>query len=160
MNVSADHSTQASAQDVKAKRSRKNKKKDSTSETLVSTCESVPALVDNEKKKTKIVSKDDTKEEDVSVKTDSGIVDEPSAAKKKSKSKKQREKKAAAAAAAKEENSPEPKETSQVKEKIVIDLTPTAAAASTKPKDKKKKSKNSSVEQKTKEDNDKVQFDK
>jgi len=153
--------TEQVSQEAKPKKSRKNKKKDSTSSETAT--EQVQA--GDGRQKTKSISKDESKE-DVSARTDSGIADEPpsesSAAKKKSKSKKQREKKAAAAAAAQQQKEPEPQETkeSQAKEKIVIDLTPVSVAAAstkneTKPKDKKKKSKSSSTEAKTKEDNDK-----
>lgn len=143
-----------------------NKKKESTPAESVEVVGMKPAK--ESKKKTKSISKD----EDVSVKTDSGIIDEPSescAAKKKSKSKKQREKKAAAAMVAAQQQDqqvPESSKESQPKEKIVIDLTPeksaqaiASAAVIAKPKDKKKKSKNSSIDQKSKDDNEKVQFD-
>lgn len=145
-----------------------NKKKDSTP------AESVEVVVGmnpskESKKKTKSISKDD----DVSVKTDSGIVDEPSessaAAKKKSKSRRQREKKAAAAMVAAQQQDqqvPESSKESHPKEKIVIDLTPekgaqaiASAAVIAKPKDKRKKSKSSSIDQKSKDDQEKVQFD-
>lgn len=99
----------------------------------------MPAEAKPVKEPKKKLSKDDTKEEDVSVKTDSGIADEPAseaAAKKESKSKKQREKKAAAAALAAQQAPADSPATP--KEKIVIDLTPASAA---KPKDKKKKPK-------------------
>lgn len=130
--------------------------------------ESVAEIKKAGKQETKVMCKDESKD-DVSVKTDSGIaLDEAplEAAKKKSKSKKQREKKAAALAAAANQQNPEephPPKESQSKGKIVIDLTsssiPPSIKPETKPKDKKKKSK-SSAEAKTKEDIDKVQFDK
>ena len=144
--------------ELKAKKSRKNKKKDSTSSETVNETQSIKVTDVNQK--TISISKVESKE-DVSVRTDSGIAEssESSTAKKKSKSKKQREKKAAAAAAAKEQGSQETKK-SQAKEKLFIDLTPsTSVKPETKPKDKKKTSKNSN-EAKTKEDSDKVQFDK
>lgn len=145
------------SQESKSKKSKKSKKKEAPAPAEAG---SVPAEVKPVKEPKKKLSKDDTKEEDVSVKTDSGIVDEPaseSAAKKKSKSKKQREKKAAAAALAAQQ--PPSDTPATPKEKIVIDLTPASAAANVaattaKPKDKKKKPK---ADQKTREDTDKVQ---
>lgn len=146
--------------ETKSKKARKNKKKESGDNV---------AAVEADVKKAKVNTKQDTKDEDVSVKTDSGIADEPasesSAAKKKSKSKKQREKKAAAVAAAAAQQQQEVPQSPQVKEKIVIDLTPSAAAVAAvaspaaKPKDKKKKPKNSSTEPKPKESNEKVQYE-
>lgn len=137
-------------QEPKAKKPKKSKSKSSVSSDGGAPTEPVV--------KTKAIVKQENKEEDVSVKTDSGIVDEP-AAKKKSKSKKQREKKAAAAALAASQASVDAPKDSQPKEKLVIDLTPQAVApAATKPKDKKKKPKSATTEQKPKEDN-KVQFD-
>lgn len=127
----------------------------------------MPAPVINEtvvnKKKAQPSSYSLPKEEEVSVKTDSGIADD--AKPKKSKSKKQKEKKAAAAAAAivaaaiptlqqtKSETSAKSinKELG-INDKIVIDIV-------TKPKDKKKKSKKDSsvsTEQKPKDEKVKI----
>ncbi|CRK92515.1 CLUMA_CG006074, isoform A [Clunio marinus] len=152
---------QQTSQESKNKKNKNKKKKDSVSS------ETSLAELTKEEKVTVSISKDDTIE-DVSAKTDSGIVDEPSessASKKKSKSKKQREKKAAAALAATQQQQDQSVQSITTKEcpskeKIVIDLTPnltqSQASSTSKSKDKKKKTKNTAESVKPKDnENDK-----
>jgi hypothetical protein len=135
-----------SASESKSKRSKKNKNKGQAPVTQ----ESAPVVE---------IPKDDTIE-DLSVKTDSGIVDPPSeqtqsaSAKKKSRSKKQKEKKAAAAAASAQET-PQQKQNlpHEVKESSV-DSTKSSVDSSKSSSKKSKKSKNESK----KENEEKVQI--
>lgn len=142
----------------KSKKSKKNKKKDNTTPVAV---QEFPAQVEF----VKPIEKDETIE-DLSVRTDSGIVDPPSelsssapavsgSTKKKSRSKKNKDKKAPAPP------SSEPVQESQpaVSEPVAVEKQPPAASneSSTKSRDsKKKKSKNSSESKK--ENEEKVQI--